>query len=371
MVSGQSAAIRFPGGRGAAFGLPGGGLEYVYTRSDTPAGPGTGSAANREDHVDSDSCFLYYRDQKLSLLPGRRYSIGRSDADVLLPHGLVSRHHANIAWRDGLFWIVDNGSTNGTLVNGRRITEQVLLGGDKIKIGCFDLEFVVTARVDDEDSDYTLVPSETIMLEQRLSRFVGEIDDPGVAKRFYDLKELYDRKKDKLLDFAYKDPLTGLYNRRFFEEKIGTEFARCMRYQRQLQLAMLDLDHFKQINDSHGHQKGDDVLKTAAQVLLGNSRKTDIPVRYGGEELLLVLPETSAQHAFNVVEKVRLAIADETAARTGVCVTVSIGIAGFGDGNDSIEQLIQSADRMLYAAKTRGRNRTVVDAQMIGNARTP
>jgi diguanylate cyclase (GGDEF)-like protein len=250
--------------------------------------------------VDFDSCFLYYRDQKLFLLEGQRYIIGRSDADVLLPHGLVSRHHADIVWREGQFWVIDNGSTNGTLVNGRRIEEQVLLDGDKIKIGCFDLEFVIINGVEQENSEYTLLPSETIMLERRLSRFVGEIDDPGVVRRFYDLKELYDRKKDKLLDFAYKDPLTGLYNRRFFEEKIETEFARCKRYQRQLQLAMLDLDHFKLINDSHGHPKGDEVLKTAAKVLISNSRKMDIPVRYGGEELLLVLPETDAHQAFTV-----------------------------------------------------------------------
>jgi diguanylate cyclase (GGDEF)-like protein len=318
--------------------------------------------------VDSDACFLYYRDQKLFLLWGQRYSIGRSDADILLPHGLVSRHHADIVWREGQFWIVDNDSTNGTLVNGRRIGEQVLLDGDKIKIGCFDLEFVIINGVEQESSDYTLVPSETIMLERRLSRFVGEIADPTVVKRFYDLKALYDRKKDKLLDFAYKDPLTGLYNRRFFEEKIETEFARCKRYSRQLQLAMLDLDHFKLINDSHGHQKGDEVLKTAAKVLINNSRKMDIPVRYGGEELLLVLPETDAQQAFNVSEKVRLTIAQETAAETGVSVSVSIGIAGFSQANDNIHGLILAADRMLYAAKTQGRNRTVSDAAVTGAA---
>jgi diguanylate cyclase (GGDEF)-like protein len=151
-------------------------------------------------------------------------------------------------------------------------------------------------------------------------------------------------------------------NRRFFEEKIETEFARCKRYQRQLQLAMLDLDHFKLINDSHGHQKGDEVLKTAAKVLISNSRKMDIPVRYGGEELLLVLPETDAYQAFTVGEKVRTTIAQEAAAQTGVCVSVSIGIAGFSPANDSVHGLIMAADRMLYAAKTQGRNRTMSDS---------
>jgi diguanylate cyclase (GGDEF)-like protein len=331
-----------------------------------PTDPCGASGPQPGKQVDYDSCFLYYRDQKLLLLEGQRYTVGRSDADILLPHGLVSRHHADIVWREGQFWVVDNGSTNGTLVNGRRIEEQVLLDGDKIKIGCFDLEFVVINGVEQENSEYTLLPSETIMLERRLSRFVGEIDDPGVVRRFYDLKELYDRKKDKLLDFAYKDPLTGLYNRRFFEEKIETEFARCKRYQRQLQLAMLDLDHFKLINDSHGHQKGDEVLRTAAKVLISNSRKMDIPVRYGGEELLLVLPETDAHQAFTVGEKVRTTIAQETAAQTGVCVSVSIGIAGFSATNDSVHGLILAADRMLYAAKTQGRNRTMSDATSPG-----
>jgi pSer/pThr/pTyr-binding forkhead associated (FHA) protein len=121
--------------------------------------------------VDFDSCFLYYRDQKLFLLEGQRYIIGRSDADVLLPHGLVSRHHADIVWREGQFWVIDNGSTNGTLVNGRRIEEQVLLDGDKIKIGCFDLELVIINGVEQENSEYTrrAKPSYSAAL-----RFVGE-----------------------------------------------------------------------------------------------------------------------------------------------------------------------------------------------------
>jgi len=110
-----------------------------------------------------------------------------------------------------------------------------------------------------------------------------------VVRRFYDLKALYDRKKDKLLDFAYKDPLTGLYNRRFFEEKIETEFARCKRYQRQLQLAMLDLDHFKLINDTFGHNRGDQLLQTMSHRMLACVRETDTVCRHAGDEYLIVL----------------------------------------------------------------------------------
>ncbi len=312
--------------------------------------------------MDPTACSLFYRDRELTLLPGRDYTIGRSDADVLLPHGLVSRHHARIAWEEGRFWLFDQESTNGTFVNGQRVQRHPLANGDRIKIGCFDLEFMGRAGGSAPDADLTLMPSETILLEQRLSRFVNELEDTAVARRFYDLKQLYDRKAERLHNYAYKDPLTGLYNRRWFEEKIEGEFARWRRYGRELHLALLDLDHFKQVNDTHGHTKGDEVLKAAAAVLLTHSRQTDVPVRYGGEELLLLLPETNAAQSWTVAEKVRLSIGEATASCAGVRVTVSIGLAGVSPANDTVRRLIEAADRMLYIAKAQGRNRTVIDA---------
>ncbi len=306
---------------------------------------------------------LFYLDTELSLLPGRHYSIGRSDADIVLPHALVSRAHAQIAWEDGCFWLIDLGSTNGTFVNGVRVTRHAMAHGDRIKIGCFDMQFGARAgpRLSDTGDEPTLVPSETIVLERQLSRFVSELEDTAVARHFYELKELYDRKAGRLHDYAYKDPLTGLYNRRFFEEKIGAELERCRRYDRPLHMALVDLDHFKSINDTHGHQKGDDVLRAAAAAVASNCRRSDIAVRFGGEELLLVLPETTAEQALAVAEKIRLAIMQETLHLAGVGASASIGIAGLGEVNASIGQLIEAADRMLYAAKSQGRNRTVME----------
>jgi len=311
--------------------------------------------------VELSGCSLLYRDRELTLLPGREYTLGRSDADVLLPHGLVSRHHARLVWDDGRFWLIDQGSTNGTFVNGHRVTRHPLANGDRIKIGCFDLEFRADAGSSTGEDEITLIPSDTILIEQRLSRFVNELEDTAVARRFYELKELYDRKAGRLHDYAYKDPLTGLYNRRWFEERMDAEFARCVRYGRELHLALMDLDHFKRVNDTHGHRKGDEVLQAASAVLLTHSRASDVPARYGGEELLLLLPETDAAQAYAVAEKIRVAIHEASAQQAGVAVTVSIGIAGVSVANDSVMRLIEAADRMLYAAKAQGRDRTVID----------
>src|SRR5688572_19261323 len=106
--------------------------------------------------MDSASYFLLYRNQELSLLPGHDYVIGRSDADIVLPHGLVSRSHAEIRWQEGQFWLIDNRSTNGTQVNGRSVGNLILRDGDHIKIGCFDLEFVVGERGGAGEADFTL-----------------------------------------------------------------------------------------------------------------------------------------------------------------------------------------------------------------------
>lgn len=311
----------------------------------------------------SDGYFLHYRDKELSLIPGHGYKIGRNYSDIVLPHGLVSRHHAEIIWQNGQFILIDNQSKNGTKVNGHLVTQHTLSDGDRIKIGCFDLKFIVKNQVAEGVYEDTITPTETLMLEQKLSHFLNEIEDPGIVKGFYELKELYDRKKDKLMDFAYKDPMTGLYNRRFFEERIEAEIARCTRHQRELYLALFDIDHFKKINDAHGHLKGDEVIKLVASIMLANARREDIPVRYGGDELLLVLPETSSQQAFAIAEKLRLSIHQATCDNLGV--TISIGIACLNETNNTVTKLIMVADNMLYAAKTRGRNMTVIDKEVI------
>jgi diguanylate cyclase (GGDEF)-like protein len=234
----------------------------------------------------------------------------------------------------------------------------MLRHGDNIKIGGYDLKFIVHDAPLVGAFDVVPASDFNASMEEQLSRIVSGIEDPSVIRKFYALKELYDRTRTELLDAAIRDPLTGLYNRRFFEERAAAEVARCRRYRRSLQLAMLDLDHFKRINDTQGHQKGDEVLRVIARVLVNSSRTTDIAVRYGGDELLLLLPETDARQAFRLAEKIRTAIRQETVRQTGITASVSIGIAGFSTANNTVERLMFSADRMLYAAKAQGRNRT-------------
>jgi diguanylate cyclase (GGDEF)-like protein len=308
------------------------------------------------ESVNSACHFLRYLDQTHTLLPAQCYTIGRN-ADIVLPGHLVSPDHAQIAWQDGQFWIVD-GEGNGTFINDRRITKEMLRNGDNIRIGGYDLQFIVHDDALVDLSDCAPAPDVNASLEEQLSRVVSGIEDPSIIRKFYALKELYDRTRAELLEAATRDPLTGLYNRRFFQERAEAEVARCRRYQRPLQLAMLDLDHFKRINDTRGHQKGDEVLGVIARVLLNSSRTTDIAVRYGGDELLLLLPETDARQAFRLAEKIRTAIRRETVRQTGIKASVSIGIAGFSTANNTVERLMFLADSMLYTAKAQGRNRT-------------
>lgn len=158
----------------------------------------------------------------------------------------------------------------------------------------------------------------------------------------------------------YLDGLTKLFNHQYMKARLEEEINRAKRYGRPLSVLMLDLDFFKKINDSYGHQSGDFVLRKIAELLLINLREEDIACRYGGEELVVILPETGLKEAAMVAERLRLSI--EQAEFTlpnreqPVNVTVSIGIAEMAEG-DNPNQLLQKADEGLYLAKRRGRNR--------------
>jgi diguanylate cyclase (GGDEF)-like protein len=162
---------------------------------------------------------------------------------------------------------------------------------------------------------------------------------------------------------ANSDPLTGLGNRRRFMEVLALEVERADRYGRQLSLVLLDLDRFKKVNDTWGHAAGDEVLKDAARVLRSVCREIDLPARLGGEELVLLLPETDGDGARIVAERVRERIQqarhDTPDGRTFE-VTASMGVASFGHGASTADALLRLADEALYAAKRGGRNRVVV-----------
>jgi diguanylate cyclase (GGDEF)-like protein len=155
---------------------------------------------------------------------------------------------------------------------------------------------------------------------------------------------------------ASTDPLTGLANRRTLDLRL----AALLGGQEPFALAMIDVDHFKQINDTHGHDTGDRVLKVLATTLQGSVRRDDLVCRFGGEEFVLVLPGTDIGRAAEVVEQVRAEL-PRAAAKAGVpAVTVSVGIVDQGFGADA-EGILRAADELLYQAKRDGRDRVIVD----------
>jgi diguanylate cyclase (GGDEF)-like protein len=158
------------------------------------------------------------------------------------------------------------------------------------------------------------------------------------------------------------DPLTGLPNRREFNDRLEERMSAWKRRNEVFSLLMLDVDHFKALNDQHGHLAGDQVLATIARVLRGAVRREDIVARFGGEEFAILLPNTSLEQAMLVAEKVREAVANSVVTHNdkAILVTASGGLAAI-DVNDTPQSLIQKADAALYAAKASGRNRTCAE----------
>lgn len=169
---------------------------------------------------------------------------------------------------------------------------------------------------------------------------------------------------EKVEELSVTDGLTGLYNRQLMQTVLKREFNRSRRYGAPLSLVMLDADHFKKINDTYGHQKGDEVLKTLADLIRKFCRAQDVVARYGGEEFVLILPETAIQGAFNITERIRKAVSDRV-FRHGKAewrVTISAGIAALDGSNmETPDRMIAAADQALYLAKQNGRNQTVLD----------
>jgi diguanylate cyclase (GGDEF)-like protein len=243
--------------------------------------------------------------------------VGRShECDLQIPHPSVSRQHCSI-WReaDG-YRVRDLGSTNRTRVNERGIDVSDLADGDHITVGETILKFISHASVE--------------------ARYHEEV---------YQL--------------ATHDALTELANRRHFLELLEKEIARAERHGRPLALAILDVDHFKPINDAHGHIAGDGVLRRIAELVRQHVRGEDVAARIGGEEFAVLLPEAAPADADRFAERLRAAIAAAFFAPGGEPrqVTVSIGLADLAPGRNERSSLLRAADAALYEAKERGRNR--------------
>lgn len=164
-------------------------------------------------------------------------------------------------------------------------------------------------------------------------------------------------KIESLKDAAVIDPLTGCYNRREFESQLRRHTSSAARYKNQLSVFMFDLDHFKSVNDTHGHLGGDQVLQEVALLVKENIRQGDILARYGGEEFIAILPETGKAKAMELADRLRVQIAELRIPfnQTNIRVTASFGVAEFTPNTD-ITRLIEDADTMLYKAKLNGRN---------------
>lgn len=169
-----------------------------------------------------------------------------------------------------------------------------------------------------------------------------------------------------LREQAIRDPLTGLYNRRYLYETLGQQLARAQREGTPLSILMVDFDHFKQLNDQHGHAAGDAILQDLAGVLLSSTRKSDTVCRYGGEEILIAMPNTSLkyarQRARNLLEQI--AAVKTPFHGNWLSITASMGLAAYPQHGETIDEVIRAADHAMYHSKEKGRNKiTVYDLQ--------
>lgn len=311
--------------------------------------------------VDStaDQHYLFFLDKKILLEEERIFRVGRdSSCEIVLEERTVSRIHAEIIKEGEQFTIRDMESTNGIQVNYRRVKEHVLKDEDRITIG----PFILVYRVLDHTMDIPIrseenLLSETLVMESKIASILQSIDDDTVRNQLFELKHIINQSKEKLSRMAHIDRLTLLYNRRFFDDSISREVERARRYSQPLCLLLLDLDFFKKVNDIHGHQKGDLVLSEIASIISDNIRMNDIAARYGGEEMVVILPETSLENALTAGEKLRTSIEKDSPVRTGLEITVSIGVAEFKVVDNAVQDLISRCDAALYNAKENGRNR--------------
>ncbi len=279
--------------------------------------PAAAPAASR-----GDACIIVIYGTEL----GRRlelgaapFEVGRSSTnDLFIDQESVSRHHARITFDGDGYSISDLGSTNGTYVNDESVRERRLRDGDQVRIGRSILKFMT-----------------------------GENVEVHYHEEIYRLMTV--------------DGLTQIFNRRYFNEALEREVNRAKRYERVLSLIAFDIDHFKDVNDTHGHLVGDNLLRHLASGVKSRLRREDIFARTGGEEFAILLPEVAVEGARITAEKVR-AIVESTPLKYEneiVRCTVSLGISVMLPEDASPEELYKRADERLYEAKQGGRNRVV------------
>jgi diguanylate cyclase (GGDEF)-like protein len=204
--------------------------------------------------------------------------------------------------------------------------------------------------------DYLPKPFDTNELSARIHvRLRTKIQEDELKQKNRQLEDMLTRVET----LAIMDSLTGLYNRRRFEVILESEFKRAARYQNPLSCLMIDIDHFKNVNDSFGHQGGDTVLREIAQLIQTTIREVDTPARWGGEEFVVLSPNTPKENAVLAAARILNAVTHHAFSGVkGGKITISIGVAGVPDPSiDSKEKLVHAADLAMYEAKKKGRNR--------------
>ncbi len=251
-------------------------------------------------------------------------TIGREKGvDIRWDDKGLSRRHARIV-RDGSAWIIEDlGSRNGTWVDGRRVDHVELHDGARIALCA------------------------------------------GVVLRFNLVDEIEERVARQLFEASTRDALMGIYNRRYFDERLAAEVSYAHRHKGLLGLLLFDVDHFKRVNDTHGHQAGDVLLAGIAKKVIAAIRAEDVLARYGGEELVIIVRGVPKPGLEILAERIRRAVADARFEHDGAVVsaTISLGIATLEecDAHATGDLLVALADERLYRAKQTGRNRVCVE----------
>jgi two-component system cell cycle response regulator len=253
-----------------------------------------------------------YKLEKFPLILGRD-----STCDITIVEEGISRQHAKIEKKDTSYVLADLGSTNGSFVNGMPIIQSVLSEGDKIRLGDILLKFSLQDAIDVSH-------------------------------------------QENMREMAMRDPLTKVYNRRYFMDLMFKEINYTVRIRQPITCILIDIDHFKRVNDTYGHPAGDLVLQTVAQRLAKELRVYDAFARYGGEEFVIMLRTTALDNALILAERLRKVVENLSVNYEGntIQVTISMGVATLDpDHVMSVEDLLKEADMYLYKSKENGRNR--------------
>ncbi len=305
------------------------------------------------DHVDANAVLKATAADLLPGFPGALYVFNNSrDRLVLSTHwgkiGDASMAHLSETINPNSCWALKRGKPHMNLADGEK-----LCCAHHANDGMTVLEIPMIARGEIVGLLQLFATGEDA--EGRLGTVTGLgtalADGMSLALANMALRE-------KLRNQALRDPLTGLYNRRFMEDSLQRFVRLADREQREISLLMVDLDHFKRLNDEHGHAFGDQVLRETATTLLGALRETDIVCRYGGEELVVILPDCPLERAADKAEFLRLRV-QELSNTHGADISASFGVASLPHTSQSVTDLLSAADAALYRAKQGGRNQVV------------